>query len=392
MVFLHKQPPNYISLDASVRIIQTIAGTRLDHGGTSRSIPALCDSLFDLGVDVHLVTAVSVDSTVRSNFPNRASVHVVTTPQYCKILRLQKRFYSILSSIDRKEEKMRLIHDHGMWLPSNHAVASYCRKNGVSRVVSPRGMLGTWAMRNGKWKKHLAWRLYQRKDLEQASAFHATSEQEASEIRSLGFQQPILVAPNGVQLPDQLPTRKRNGKRQALFLSRIHPKKGLIMLVDAWKCADVSSDWQLVIVGPSENGHKEVVESHIRKIGLADSIHFRPQVVDIEKWQLYMDSDLFILPSFNENFGIVIAEAMAAGLPTITTTGTPWECLISQKAGWWVPASVAPIANAIREAVNMSDVELTQRGANGAKWIASALSWQRTAQQFVEFYPTLLKI
>lgn len=251
-------------------------------------------------------------------------------------------------------------------------------------------MLGNWAMAHGGWKKQLAWHLYQRKDLRTATAFHATSEQEATEIRSHGFQQPIVVIPNGVEVPNNLPTRNAKPLRQALFLSRLHPKKGLINLIRAWhRVSDVTRDWKLVIAGPDEAGHRQEVELEIAKLNLAKSIEFVGNVEGEAKWQLYVDSDLFVLPSFNENFGIVIAEALAVGLPVITTKNTPWEVIQSQNLGWWIENDIETLSSALRESLALPATELKAMGDRALEAMRTCFSWQAVAQKHNEFYRTL---
>ncbi len=376
-------------LVSAMRIVQTIAGTRVDHGGTSRSVPALCDSLVEMGIDNHLLTARPADPSIRCNYPKELSrVHVVDESAIWRQFQIGKKFCRELDRLIVDPERT-LVHDHAVWLASNHAVAQYCRAKKIRRIVSPRGMLGRWALDHGRWKKRLAWKLYQRADLASAVGFHATSQQEADEILALGFQQPIAVVPNGVDFPDRLPDRKNRTGLQALFLSRIHPKKGLLNLVRAWKLATVPNGWRLVIAGPDENGHQREVQALVAELGLSGQVDFPGAVDDKDKWQMYVDSDLFVLPSFNENFGIVIAEAMAAGLPVITTQGTPWSCLPSNQMGWWVEASIDAIQAAITEATSLSDDARLSMGAAANRYVHQNFDWRSTARHLAEFYQQL---
>tara|TARA_A100001391_G_scaffold191591_1_gene165072 strand:+ start:1371 stop:2567 length:1197 start_codon:yes stop_codon:yes gene_type:complete len=374
-----------------LKVIHTIASTRLDHGGTSRSVPATCNALNASGVDTHLVTAEPADSSVTSNLPHdRSRVHLARESARVRQWGVPRQFRHRLASLTDDEQQGLIVHDHAVWLATNHAVASFCRERNVLRVVSPRGMLGEWAMAHGGFKKRLAWKLYQRRDLATADAFHATSSQEADEIRSLGFKQPIAVVPNGVTLPPGLPVRRTSEGRQALFLSRIHPKKGLIQLVRAWKQADVPKQWHLVIAGPDENGHQAEVQAEVRRLGIGDHVDFPGEIDNDAKWQSYVDSDLFILPSFNENFGIVIAEAMAAGLPVITTTATPWRVIRDQSMGWWIDPEVEPLVEAIDEALRLPTDELAAMGTRAAQFTRQQATWSAVAERLSDFYRWLL--
>ena len=283
-----------------------------------------------------------------------------------------------------------IVHDHAVWLPSNHAVASYCRERSITRVVSPRGTLGKWAMDHRRWKKRLAWSAYQYRDLRSASAFHVTSELEADEVRSHGFRQPIAVIPNGITIPESLPARQRSTGYQALFLSRIHRKKGLLNLVRAWKLANPSNEWELAIAGPDECGHRAEVEAEIRRLGLSEQIHFIGELNDEDKWQAYANSNLFVLPSFSENFGIVVAEAMAAGLPVITTTGTPWSVLKERNLGWWVEPTEQSLAVALSEACTADPRRISMQGSLAREYAITHFSWIDVAVRLQAFYESLL--
>ncbi len=363
-------------------VVQTIAGTSVDHGGTSRSVPALCDALAELGCEVHLVSGVNPGSNSQSILPSRAQVHLCEESKRFGRMWLGRSFAQKLASFDSR----CLVHDHGLWLTTNHGVAKTCAHRRLARVVSPRGMAGTWAMNHGKWKKQIAWWLYQRHDLRSATAFHATSDQEALEIRQLGLTQPIAVIPNGIDRP-ALPTRKRfDGKTRVLFMSRIHPKKGLLNLLHAWHGANLPNSWELVLAGPDEGGFQREVERLVTNLQLTDRVRFLGPVNDVEKWQTYVDADYFVLPSFNENFGIVIAEALQAGLPVITTTGTPWKALEVRECGWWVEPSIMGLQAALGSAAGLSSGERQAMGSRGQHYVTNEFSWHKTASQMVEFY------
>jgi glycosyltransferase involved in cell wall biosynthesis len=383
----------HVSLESdSLRVIQTIASTRADHGGTSRSVPALCDHLADIGVDNHLVTFRPFDRSVNCLYPKlTAYVHLLDESRYYRQIGIGKSLRRKIESLIVDREKT-LVHDHAIWLPSNSHIARICRDRNVARVVSPRGMLGKWALSHGHWKKRLAWLLFQKRDLATADAFHATSEQERKEILSHGFTQPTIVVPNGIEIPDILPTRQTPSEnRVALFLSRIHPKKGLVNLLHAWKRANVSQDWKLVIAGPDECGHKNELQGLISRLALGHSVSLGGEVLDTEKWQLYANADLFVLPSHNENFGIVIAEAMGAGLPVITTTGTPWSCLQEKNLGWWVAPAVDELENALRIATAMSRDALRIQGERSRMHVVESFTWEKTASALAEFYRATLR-
>ena len=392
---------DFKGMESRLRVIHTIAGTRADHGGTSRSVPALCESLATRGAEVHLLTTSPASPEDSFRLPAMpVQCHLVPESARWGRLWAGRRFERQLQEIMSESSgpgssesiERTVIHDHGVWLTTNHGVARYCRRNNVPRVVSPRGMLSGWAMQRGQWKKRMAWLAYQRSDLLSATAFHVTSELEAGEVRALGFRQPIANIPNGITFPQDLCIRRREtDKRRMLFLSRIHPKKGLLELVRAWKLAEISNDWELIIAGPDDNGHAQQVRDKIRSLGLEQQIRLTGPVDDEQKWQVYSDADVFVLPSFSENFGIVIAEALAAGLPVMTTTGTPWSQLPELGFGWWVAPAVDSLSQTLRAVALLSPGQLRQMGQGGASWVRSQFQWGRVAEQMILFYRWLIE-
>ena len=372
---------------SELRILQTIAGIRLDHGGTSRSVPGLCDALGARGVDWYLLTATPSDPDVRCNFPaDMSRVRTVPESKLYRQFGVGKGFCRHLAALTSANRSQSLVHDHAVWLPTNHAVAKYCRDAGIKRIVSPRGMLGAWALNHGRWKKKLAWWMYQHRDLLSADAFHATSQQEADEIRALGLTQPIAVIPNAAAEPGEAsPDRTRI----MLFLSRIHPKKGLLTLLEAWKSASPKG-WQLVLAGPDENGHQKEVEQFADSLGISSQVSFPGSLNDQQKWDWYRKADVFVLPSFSENFGIVVAEALAAGLPVIATHGTPWQQLNTRNAGWYVSHDLAALAAAVQFATSLDDEARWAMGKEGKDWARAAFGWSGIAERITVFYDSLL--
>jgi glycosyltransferase involved in cell wall biosynthesis len=282
-----------------------------------------------------------------------------------------------------------LLHDHGIWMPNNHHVAAAARRHGLPLVIHPHGMLEPWALRYKAWKKRVAMLLYQHRDLRTAALFVATADQEADSIRRLGLRQPIAVIPNGVDFPvdtDRLESRRNdaNGRRIALFLSRIHPKKGLLNLVNAWSKVRPAG-WKLYLAGPDEGGHLSTVMRRVAALGLTQSIEYKGVVQGEEKERLWQEVSLFVLPSFSENFGLVVAEALARGVPVITTRETPWRSLDESDCGWWIDATLEALAVALSDAVHTDDDRMQAMG-NRARILARRFHWEKIAAEMADVY------
>ncbi len=304
-----------------------------------------------------------------------------------------------------------LVHIHGLWDLRLHKVAVACRRIGVKYIIAPRGMLEPWSLQQ-KWiKKRLARWLYQDRDLKCAAALHATAESEAEQFRRLGFTNPIIISPNGVNVPNadvgnkqstlelQLKTRTNADVRRALFVSRMHPKKGVLELVEAWgKLVETElesrvgvGEWCCELVytvsGELEKDYEAKVKTRAKELGLEGQFVFTGALNDDEKWKAYARADLFVLPTYSENFGIVVAEALWAGVPVITTKGTPWSELESRRSGWWIDLPpTASLERALSEAMGKSMEDLAEMGRRGRQLADEKYTWSAVAKPMIDAY------
>lgn len=363
-------------------------------GGPPRSVSQLCNVLCRENWPTRIVTAVdSADPIVHLD----ACIQLITLKgrSHSLLGRLcSKGFYSALANT-HKVESVSLIHQHGIWLRSSHAVITFAHRKKIPLVVAPRGMLEPWAMNYRKWKKELAWQLYQKKDLQCATAFHATAYSEAESIRRLGFKQPIAVIPNGIDLPLLKPevSRSESSKsdiRTVLFLSRINPKKGLPMLLDGWKKV-APEGWRLIIAGNDDSNHLPVLKQKIKELELSGQVEIVGPLFGDDKEQAYLNADLFVLPSYSENFGIVVTEALSYGLPVLTTTGCPWEELETERCGWWVEPTPDGIERGLKAALKNSSLqELQDMGLRGRALVEKRYLWPAIASDMSFLYKWLL--
>jgi glycosyltransferase involved in cell wall biosynthesis len=358
-----------------------LAGTSLlpSYGGPAYSVARLAAALADAGVRVGLWAA---DQSVSST--PLLSAHG-------KVRLMTGKVTEALAEFGASD----VLHDNGIWLPHNHRLAVLAAKRHIPRVVSTRGMLEPWAFRHKGLKKWLAWQLYQRRDLQQAQLLHTTAAQEARNLENSGLGVPVCTIPNGVDLPTIEPgkaaARKARdaGQRSALFVGRIYPIKGLPMLVEAWARVRPQG-WRLLIAGPDEAGHRAEVERAVFVAGLNDVVSFLGPVESEAKSAAYFNADLFILPSYSESFGMAVGEALAHGLPVLTTKGTPWPGLTERDCGWCVDPTVDGIAQGLRQATSQDPATLRAMGARGRAWVAVEFRWDAVAKQFIAAYEHLL--
>jgi len=278
-----------------------------------------------------------------------------------------------------------VMHQHGIWQYHSLACSARRRRHGVRRLVSPHGMLHPWALQVRSGRKRAAWIAYERGVLADVDAFHATAAAEAAFIRACGLKQPIAVIPHGVDLPATVPDRGCRTRRTALFLSRLHPGKRVADLLTAWARLR-PRHWELVIAGPDETGQRAELESFTASHGMSGDVRFVGPVHGAARDRLFEEADLFVLPSLSENYGLVVAEALASGLPVITTTGTPWKQLPGLGCGWWIPPGSEPLTELLRGVVDMDAAALAEMGTRGRDYALAELAWDRVAMHYESLY------
>jgi glycosyltransferase involved in cell wall biosynthesis len=284
-----------------------------------------------------------------------------------------------------------LVVTFGIWRLVTSLILRSATLVGVPVIVCPMGMLEPWALRQKALKKRLAWHAYQKSDLDHSVALHATSRPEAENLQQLGLKVPVVVLPHGIDLPDDVTLtgarRRREVKklRTALFLSRLHPKKGVEDLVQAW-AAVRPTGWELVIAGPDCDGYRETVRKRVDQLNCATEVKLHGPVYGDKKSEMFARADLFVLPSYSENFGLVIPEALSYGVPVIATTATPWAELVETGCGWWVEPGIEGITRAIQMAVSIYPGQLAAMGERGRRMVEERYSWSVLIERHVVLY------
>lgn len=383
-----------------MKVLTFITSISLKGGGPSRSVPMLVKGLAEVGVDITLMTFRSEDMNTHALEGTSAKLKVLEEGATSKEIEEY-----ILA------EKFDLIQMQSMWSKSYHQVAQIARKHNIPYLITPRGMLEPWSLSQKKWKKKLALMLYQMKDLQKAACIFTTAEMEAQHVRDLGVKVPMSVIPNGIETDGYACRTSMDGvKKQILFLSRVHVKKGIEILIEAFNKLRADSlefrDWSVVIVGNGEAEYVESLRSKVKGLKLEDCIKILPPVFGEAKTKLYQESSLFCLPSYSENFGMVIAEAMSCGVPAITTNGTPWQLLNGdcttmgasldmldgdKRTGWCIELSVENLEKSLREAMTMDSVALYEMGQRGSRMINENFNYRAVAQKTKRLYEWIVE-
>lgn len=370
-----------------MRLCQIVPSLELRYGGPSRSVLALASELAALGHDVDLLATAPKASAERQSGRLRVHTFQRSAPAtVCPSWGLARFLH---------QHPCDIVHHHALWLRTLHYAQQKATPAGVPLVISPRGMLSAWAVRHHRWRKKFARAFIHPSAFESAAGWHATSEDEAADIRRLGFEQPICVAPNGVEPPSlesiaaatdywQEVARSFSGRPVALFYSRLHPKKRVIELIDLW-LAEAPRDWLLLIVGIPQTYTVDELRSYVFRSAARDRI----KIFDGgEAPPPYTLASLFLLPSHSENFGLVVAEAMAHGVPVLVTDTTPWAAINGTEAGRCV--SWEDFGATLRSLLAEGSDGLRDRGAIARTWVTEHYSWRRSATALAEFYRSLI--
>jgi len=515
-----------------VKILHIVAGVP-PGGGIAESVPSLCRHLRQLGHEVALCTLDGPLSEA-AQAAEAAGVRLVRfAPSFPHALYFSCQMLRGLPALARAAD---VVHVHGAWtFPVWWACRCALRAH-KPLVMSPRGALNPVYLKHSAWKKGLVGWL-DRACLRRAAVIHATAAGERDWVRAyLGTcDAEIAMIPNGIDIEDfsrkggKTPSAltplnlapaapaaveplnlctsaQRDGTfepsrpRTVLYLGRLHPLKGLDLLIEAWarlrsskvlKCesalvgkmnaGDVSRQdaktpseweparsameplnletigWNLVIAGPDEQGTLARLKAQAEKCGLSvadftanqllsqpatppvpPDILFTGPVYGERKGRLLSQADLFVLPTRSDNFGIAVAEALASGVPVISTKGAPWAELLGNsasalvhycesslvgndqrsengsqrsevsgtndlmnfrtneltrtgRAGWWVDIGAEPLAAALREAMRLTDEQRRAMGENGQRLVERKYRWETVAEKMAAAYSACLR-
>lgn len=294
-----------------------------------------------------------------------------------------------------------IVHQHSIWTGMSRVTSTLRKRAGIPTVIAPHGTLTDWALRRSRSKKRWALALYEGENLRNASCLHAVAESEIGEIRSFGLTNPVALIPNAIadswfnSTGDAERFRRTFGltsdRRIVLFLSRVTPKKGIPMLLEAiYRCRTAFEDWILVIAGADEFGHLAEIRALIVRLGLEHAVKIVGPLLDQIKRDAFAAAEIFVLPSYSEGAPMVIPEALATGLPVLATKGSPWPQLLSHRCGWWTEISTQGIYEALHDALQMPLCRLQEMGQNGRTLIGAEFTWSKVAPRSLLVYDWLL--
>lgn len=289
---------------------------------------------------------------------------------------------------DQLLEDGAVLHGHGFFVHPNFALPRIARRRNLPFVYHPHGMLEPWVLRQSRMRKAAARIAFENANTAAAAMWRALTVTEEKQIRALGVDAPIAVVPNGVDLDmvRERPEggRRDDGRRVLLFMGRLHPKKGLPLVVTAWDALrSMLTDWELVIAGPDERGHRQELESLVSQLDLASLVRFVGPVRGPEKWALLASADAFVLTSHSEGFPVSAIEAMASRVPLLITRGANVRGVASRGAGFECDDSAMSVQSALRDLLETDAPALAQMGDNARAWVEEDFTWATIAARFI---------
>lgn len=292
-----------------------------------------------------------------------------------------------------------IVHVHALWEEIQHGAARVAQRQGVPYIMRPCGMLDPWSLRQSWLLKRMYMLLRLRRNLNRAAAIHYTSDVARELAAPLNIKAPTIVEPNGVKLEEfaTLPPpgtfRARypqlEGRPTLTFLGRLHSKKGLELLIPAMaRLADLSV--MLVIAGPDSRGYEAKLRRLAERHKIADRIVFAGMLRGPERVAALVDADLFVLPSYQENFGNAVVEALAAGRPVVISDQVNiYRQVLQAGVGGVTKQDVDALAAELNRW--LSDDSLRAAAAGRARaFVAENYDWKKIAQRWVEHYARII--
>lgn len=366
----------------SLSVIHYVPSIDRTSGGVGTYMQLLAKELGKL-CNLYIVTSLS------SNPLSIENAQIITIPsKITELQQMKKRWIELLNKIQPD-----IIHINCCWLPQTAFTQKWAQQLGYKVILSPHGMLEPWIISRHYWTKKVpALLFYQKTAVVKADCIHATAKSEKENILRLGYNKKIEVVANGIDVDGIVMKNNWEKKKNILFLSRIHVKKGIEFLLEAVSILkEQMHGYTINIAGEGDAKYIASLKNKAKSLGIENMINFCGGVYGEKKWELFRGADIFVLPTYSENFGIVVGEALACGTPVITTKGTPWEELNTKHCGWWTEIGTKATKEALSSFLTLSPDELKEMGWNGRKLIESNYSTKKTAQDMYILYNKILK-
>jgi len=371
-----------------MKILQTIPTLLSSWGGPSTCTCDLLEGLYDINAGVELLTTDAPND--KDVVLGKGRPWMKTVPYDWKTpIALSANFLKWL-----KSSEYGLYHANTIWLYPAHVTCAMARRKGKSYVLSPHGMLYPAALKVSSWKKWPMRKLWFDKDIAQADCLHATCEQEMKYIREFGYKGPIAVIPNPVVFPEGVDLRTSAPSKKVLgYLGRLHPIKKVENLLQGAslvlrKGCDIP--FSIDVMGKGSDDYERFLKNEVVRLGLEGRVNFVGFVQGREKYERLANIWTLFVPSAQENFGMIVPEALICGTPVYASLGTPWGELNDCGCGWWKDNSPETIAEVIIKSLHKSDDDILAMGIRGRSLMEEKYEQHKVAQMMVDLYNWIL--
>ncbi|MCU0551070.1 MAG: hormogonium polysaccharide biosynthesis glycosyltransferase HpsP [Leptolyngbya sp. Prado105] len=383
-----------------MKILQIVPSISLVYGGPSQMVLGLSQALAKAGVEITILTTNSNGDVgqppldVPLGVPISQNGYEIYYFQ-CSPFRRYKFSIDLLQWLHKNAKSYDLAHIHALFSPVSSCSAAIARSQKLPYILRPLGTLDPADLQKKRQLKLLYAAALERPNLAGAAAIHFTSDQEAKTSERFNTITRDIVLPLGVSLPlsESHSIREKysipSDKPILLFMSRIDPKKGLDLLLPALENLD--QDFYFVLAGgnPQDPGYESTIRDRIGSSKLKDKTSIVGFVTGSEKTALLETADLFVLPSYYENFGIAVAEAMSVGTPVVISDQVHiWQDIEQSQSGWITQCNIESLTQILKAALSDRQEQL-QRGKNAQKFAQKNYSWDAIAQQLITIYQAL---
>ncbi|WP_347841431.1 glycosyltransferase [uncultured Draconibacterium sp.] len=377
--------PNKLSMN-----LVTLSGITRNSGGVFYAVNSLCRVMKQHISTINVIGRYDRLSKNDIDFWDPIPVHPY------------KSFGPIKSSFQLRgllnQFPVDLIHLHGIWLNDQRACLHWQKRTGKPVIISPHGMLDSWALENSFWKKKLIGKLFANRSLTNANCIHALCKSEADSIRAYGLKNPIVIIPNGIDIPKSNetllpPWKAKKNTKTLLFIGRLHPKKGLNEMLEAinlLKQEDSLGNWEIKIAGWSQLKHEQELKNFCLRNSLNRFVEFIGPVFDGKKVAAFQNADAFILPSHSEGLPMTILEAWSYRLPVIMTSYCNLPEGFDANAAVHINTDPKNIASQLKSFFNLSVCEQKRIGVNGLELVKTHFTWDKIANDMIATYKWIL--
>lgn len=378
----------------SIQVLHVIRSIDSSTGGPAFAVAQMAKVLSAREVSVDVVTTVSANGDKAESL---GAAQIIQNGGRCfhfprRIGKTWSFSSQLWSWLKKNIQNYNVVHITGVFTFPVFIAARIAKKAGIPYIIRPAGTLDAYPLKQKAWRKKFYYWLFIKRILNGASTIHITSESERNQLALLGIKDKCVVVPLSVTFPESIQVeRKANCDLSLLFLSRIHPKKGLPVLIEALsilrKCGISAT---LTVAGDGSRAYLSEIKRLIGEFALSDVVRFVGFVGGQAKIRLLGEADIFVLPSYQENFGIAVAEAMAAGLPVIVSDQVAIaDEIVEDDAGVVIPVDM-PEVLADKISSFLDSEYLEQMGTRAREFAKSRFSADRQGQQLVQLYTKII--